>query len=122
MRKSKIITIENHGEITIKEVSPYAVYQALAADSKTRELLALAAECVSLPPEKLQTLYASEIEIIVDAFVEVNSSFVARAGKLGLKSVLSGIITEIVKNLPPLFAASLRQAMPPLGPTAGNSF
>ena len=33
MRQSKIITIEGRGEVTVKEVSPLAVYEAWGAEN-----------------------------------------------------------------------------------------
>ena len=120
MRKSKIVNIEGLGEVVVKEVSPYAIYQAMNATDKIAELLAMADDCVNLPREKLQALYPSEIEQLVDAFVEVNSSFLAIAAKLGVKDTLTDMATTVGKTLPQLFADSYRQTMGQLpGITAG---
>lgn len=121
MRKSKIITIDGVGEVTIKETSPYAVYHALSAKNKVEEFELLAAECITLPKGKeLKKLYGSEIEQVVDAFVQVNDSFLTVPAKLGLKPMLQGMVGEISKTLPGLFADAFRQAIPMPGITAGQ--
>lgn len=121
MRKSKVISIEGVGEVMVKEVSPFAVYSALSAKNKAEELEKLAAECIGMPEGKeLKKLYSSEIEQVVDAVVEVNSSFLSVPAKLGLKSALAGMVSEISKTLPPLFADSYRTVMAKMpGITAG---
>ncbi|EKD36001.1 MAG: hypothetical protein ACD_75C01687G0002 [uncultured bacterium] len=115
MRKAKIINIEGVGEVTVKEVSPFAVYKAMSAQNKVDELMTLAVECVDLPKEKLQKLYLSEIEQLVDAFVEVNGSFLAIAGKLGLEATMTAIIKAILAELstilPEMFAGSYKLVM-----------
>ena len=121
MRKSKIVNIEGVGEVTVKEVSPFAVYQALSAENKTDEIKVLAMECISLPEEKMQKLYPSEIEQLLETFMEVNSSFLAIAGKLGLKETMGSIVTEIFKTLPQVFVDSYKQAIAKPGITAGNA-
>lgn len=125
MRKAKIINIEGIGEVTVKEISPFAAYHAMLAKNKMEELGKLAGECVSMPAGKeLTKLYASEIEQLVDAFMEVNGSFLAVAGKLKLEATIAATIKEIVGELstilPEMFAGSYRQVMAKLpGITAG---
>lgn len=121
MRKVKIITIEGVGEVTVKEVSPYAVYSAMSANDTVKELEQLAADCISLPQGKeLIKLYGSELDLIVEALVEVNSYFLSIPAKLGLKPALAGIVSEISKILPPLFADSYKTVMAKMpGITAG---
>ena len=115
MRKSKIITIEGVGEITVKEVSPFALYQAMNAKDPVTDMLALADNCIDLKRDKLYSLYASELEQLVDAFLEVNSSFLAIAAKLGVKDMLTemlaGMLTEVGKTLPQLFVNSYKEVM-----------
>ncbi|BDD88869.1 hypothetical protein [Desulfofustis limnaeus] len=111
MRKAKIITIEGLGEVTVKEVSPLALYRAMNANDKVGETVSLLVDCISLPREKLEALYPSEIEQLVNAFVEVNSSFLAIADKLGLKDVLVALGATAVKTLPQLFADSYKEVM-----------
>lgn len=133
MRKSKVIPLEVAGkkEVTVKEVSPYAVYKALLADNKIEGIMAIAENCVDLSRGQLQELYASEIEEITDAFLEVNSSFLAVADRLGLKETLCQVVSkvldgapilidEMLKNYPPVFSASFKAAMAKMsGITAG---
>jgi len=117
MRKSKVIPIEVAGkkEVTVKEVSPYAVYKALLAADKIEGIMALAENCTDLSRTQLQELYPSEIEQLTDAFLEVNSSFLAVAGKLRLESTLVAIVTEVMeeasKILPKMFAGSYKMVM-----------
>lgn len=116
MRKAKIVNIDGVGEVTVKEVSPFAAYHAMLAKNKIEELGKLASECVSMPAGKeLKKLYASEIEQVVDAFVEVNSSFLAVAGKLKLKDTIAAIVAEVAnelqKILPQVYVDSYRKVM-----------
>ncbi|MBU1565582.1 MAG: hypothetical protein KJ630_08130 [Proteobacteria bacterium] len=123
MRKAKIINIEGLGEVTVKEVSPLAIYRAMSAGNKIEELLSLAGDCITLSPEQLQNLYPSEIEQLVDAFMEVNSSFLAIAGKLALKETIVAMAQEVSQLLPPMFAGSYKMVMARLpGSMAGAAF
>jgi len=127
MRKSKIINIDGIGEVTVKEVSPLAVIRAMSAENKLEELLAFAVDCTSLPKEKLVALYPSEIEQLVEAFLEVNNSFLAIMGKLKLEATIKAsmiaILGELSKILPEMFAGSYRKVMAKLpGIMAGASF
>jgi len=121
MRKSKIIDIDGVGEVTVKEVSPYALYQAINGKDKVGELRAIAVDCVAMPSGKqLEKLWPSEVEQVVDAFMEVNESFLALAGKLGIKNMLIDMMMTVVETLPQLFADSYKQVMESLpGTTAG---
>lgn len=121
MRKSLIITVKDVGEVTVKEVSPFALYRALNSADKAGEMISLLTDCVDLPEGKrLQDLWPSEIEQIVESFVEVNSAFLGIADKLGLKGMLVGLSAMVTQNLPTLFAESYRQVMESaLGTTAG---
>jgi hypothetical protein len=121
MRKARIITIEGLGEVTVKEISPLAAYKAMDATDKIGEVMAIARDCVVMPSGKeLQDLYPSEIEQIVDVFLEVNSSFFAIAEKLGIKGILESIKTEAGTILQQLFAESYREVMAGMpGTTAG---
>lgn len=135
MRKSKVIPLEVAGkkEVTVKEVTPYAVYQALSSGNKFEGIIALAENCTDLSREQLQDLYASEIEQLTGAFLEVNSSFLAVADMLGLKQTLHQVISkllggipalmdEMLKNWPPVFSALFKTAMEKMpGITAGDA-
>jgi len=111
MRKSQIITIAGLGEVTVKEVSPLAVYRALSAKNKVEEITGLAVDCLSLSREQLEKLYPSEIEQIIEAVVEVNSAFLTIADRFGLKEPLSAMAREMIENLSRLFVGSYRQVM-----------
>ncbi len=121
MRKAKIIPVEGVGEVTVKEVSPFALYMALNSADKVGEMISLLTDCIALPGGKqLQGLWPSEILQIVTAFVGVNDSFLGIADKLGLKGALTGLLATVTQNLPKLFAESYRQVMEPEpGTTAG---
>lgn len=133
MRKSKVIPLKIGGkkEVTVKEVSPYAMYKALLAEDTVGELMAVAENCIDLSRGELQGLYPSEIEELTDAFLEVNSSFLAVADKLGIKdalmltankalNTLPAIADGMLKNCPPVFATLFSAAMDKLpGITAG---
>lgn len=112
MRKAKIISIEGIGEVTVKEVTPFAICQAMTAENKIQEVMALATNCVVLPGEKkLQELYPSEIEQIIDTFMEVNSSFLSIAEKLAVKGLITEIVNRASKILLELFADSYSEVM-----------
>lgn len=110
-RKAKIITIEGIGEVTVKEVSPLAIVLAMKEKNPVAEMRALVCDCISLPPDKAAALYSSEIEQIVDAFLEVNNSFFAVVDKLGLRAALGDLVQEMLLSLVSLFADSYRHVM-----------
>ncbi len=121
-RKTKIIPIDGRGEVTVKEVAPYTVYSAMTAENKLDEILAIAKDCIDMDPEKQKSLYASEIEPIIDAFLEVNTSFLAIAEKLFVKDIAINALKEISKVLPRLFVDSYKEVMAkPHGITDGQS-
>ena len=121
-RQSKIITIDGIGEVTVKEVTPYAVYQAFTSKNKMEELRKLADECIDLPKDKeLWHLYPSESEQIVDGLLEVNKSFFTIADKVGIKGMVGELQNSAAKILPELFASSLSMAIGKLGSTDGNA-
>lgn len=115
MRKAKIVNIDGLGEVTVKEISPFAIYKALSAENKVQEISTLFLESVSLSKEKMQGLYASEIEQLVDAYIEVNSSFLAITGKLKLEAVIVTMMTEVLNKLstvlPGVFVDSYKKVM-----------
>jgi hypothetical protein len=110
-RRTKTIPIDGRGEVTVKEVAPYTVYLAMTAENKVDEILAIAKDCINMDPEKQKGLYASEIEPIVDAFLEVNTSFLAIAEKLFVKDIAINALKEISKVLPRLFVDSYKEVM-----------
>ncbi len=125
-RLSKIVKIEGLGEITVKEVSPFAAYSALNAKNKIEHLLSMAENCVSLERKQLKELYPSEIEQLLAAFFEVNKSFLAIAERFGIKEhivkTVAAMSSEMSKSFQPLFAASFKTVMDQeLGTTDGAS-
>lgn len=134
-RKSKIIplVLGEKKEVTVKEVSPFAVYTALTSADKIGSIMAIATECTDLSLPQLQGLYSSEIEDLTKALLEVNSSFLTVAELLGLKETIvqailqvrGGVpmlLDELLKNFPPLFADLFKKGMEAMpGITAGQS-
>lgn len=121
MRKSKIITIDGRGEVTVKEVSPWAVYQAWGSDDRLQALEALAADALDPGPEVIRGWYASEIEAVIAAFLEVNQAFFGIARQLKLDGLLDEVIKSLSTGLPAAFAGSFQEAMRTPGITAGHS-
>ena len=121
MRKSKIITIDGRGEITLKEVSPLAVYTAWSEPDRLRALEALVSDAVSPPVAEIKAWYPSEIEAVLTAFLEVNNSFFGIARTLRLDGLLNEMIRAVSGTLPSAFADSFKTAMATPGTTAGRS-
>jgi len=121
MRKSKIITIEGRGEITIKEVSPWAVYQAWQAKDRAEDMSALLTDALQPSWEKIRTWYPSEVEQITEAFMEVNASFFDLSRRLKLDGLLEEVMKTFASSLPDVFADSFKLAMKTPGITDGPS-
>ncbi len=121
MRKSKIIEIEGRGEITVKELSPGGIYKAYQAEDKTAELLALLSDAVSVDMQEFSGWYASEIEQVVDALLEVNKAFFGIARKLKVDGLMTEMAAAVKESLPMLFAEQFGQVMDGYGNTAGSS-
>jgi len=121
MRKVKVIQVEGRGEVTVKEVSPFAVYRAWSAEDRLEQLSALLEDSLQPSLEEVKTWYASEIEQVVDAWLKVNASFFGIAAMLKVDGVLREIVAAVTSSLPNAFAASLKQAIPELGTTDGPS-
>jgi hypothetical protein len=120
MRKSKIITIEGRGEITIKEVSPWAIYQAWQAKDRMEDISTLLSDALQPSWELVRGWYPSEIEQVTSAFLEVNASFFAIARQLKLDGLLDEVMKTFAASLPAAFADSFSRAMPTPGITAGQ--
>jgi len=121
MRKTKLITIEGRGEVIVREVSPMAVYRAWSADERLTEIEALLDECATPGGSELREWYASEIEQVMTAFLEVNGSFFGIARQLKIDGLAQQFMAVVAKSLPAVFADSLDTAMPTPGTTAGLS-
>ncbi len=124
MRISKVFQLQVAGknEVTIKEVSPYGVYQALQAEDKISAITALVEDSIDLTRDELKGLYGSEIEQLVDGFMEVNKSFLVVIDKLGLKQTMVELsnkalnsvpllAAEMLNNLQPVFSTLFKEAM-----------
>ena len=125
-RGSTIVTIAGRGEITVKEVSPMAVLQAMQAKDAYAELRVLINDAVEFKDGDILALYPSELEQVVRAFLEVNKSFLTIADLLrisGMVGDLGNLIKEkLLSFLPDLFATSYRLALEKrLSGSAGNS-
>ncbi|HEB51572.1 MAG TPA: hypothetical protein ENI89_13275 [Desulfobulbus sp.] len=121
MRRLKVVNIEGRGEVTVKEISPYALYQAWQSDDRVEELERLANECLDPGLDEIKTWYASEIEQVVDGLLEVNSGFFGIARKLRADGVVEGVAKSLSECLPSVFADSFRLGMSMRGITDGNS-
>lgn len=122
MRQSKIITVEGRGEVTVKEVTPLAVYQAWSAENRFEELKKLLEDALEPGFESIKGWYASEQEQVLTAFLEVNASFFGIARALKLDGTLVDLLKRISSSLPDVFAASFKQAIGTYGPTVGDFF
>ena len=119
MRKSKVVNIEGRGEVTVKEVSPWSVYQAWSAEDRLGSLEARASDAVSPGLDVIRSWYASELHLVLTAFLEVNSSFFEIARQLQLGGLLDEVIKSLSTTLPSAFASSFSQAMQTPGTTDG---
>lgn len=120
MRKVKVINIEGRGEVTVKEVSPYAVYQAWGESDRLQALTRLFDDALSPSVADVKTWYSSEIEQVVAAFLEINSSFFGIARMLRADGLLNEMLVMISRHLPSAFVSSFSQAMAALGSTDGQ--
>ena len=120
MRQSKIVTIEGRGEVTVKEVSPLAVYEAWGAENRFQELAKLLDDALEPGFETVKGWYASEQEQVLTAFLEVNAAFFGMARALKVDGPLVETLKRIGADLPGAFVASFRQAIVTSGPTAGG--
>lgn len=111
MRKVKIITIEGRGEVTIKEVAPLSVYKAWENDDRIKAIEDLADDSISPSIAEIKGWYASEIEEVLRAFMEVNNSFFGVARMLRLDGLLDELIRTVSGTLPSAFADSFKAAM-----------
>ncbi len=121
-RKVKSIPIEGRGEVTVKEVTPWAVYTAFNSEDKKAEIVTLLADAIDRPWDEIKTWYPSEQEVLLDGFMEVNKSFLSMASKLKVEKLLGTIVTQTLNDLPDVFASLFKQAMEKQrGATAGAS-
>lgn len=122
MRKVKVIQIEDRGEITVKEISPYGLYQAYQMKDKSLEQLqALVNDAISPGFAEIKTWYPSEQQLIIDAVLAVNDSFFAIARKLKVDGLITEMAKTLQNSLPPLYAELFKKGMEEkLGTTVGQ--
>ena len=120
MRKVKVINVEGRGEVIVKEVSPHAVYQAWGETDRLQSLERLLDDAVSPPVAEIKTWYSSEIEQVLSAWMEINSSFFGIARLLKADGLLAELLGTISKNLPSAFASSFSLAMQTPGTMDGQ--
>ena len=121
MRNVKIINIDGRGEVTVKEISPHSVYLSWGEEDKQKSFISLLDDSLSPKFAEIKTWYPSEIEQVVSAFLEVNSSFFTIARTLKMDGLLEEMLKAAAKYLPNAFASSFSQATQGLGLTAGHS-
>ena len=121
MRKVKIITVEGRGEVTVKEVSPLAVYRAWDEKDRLKAMNELVSDALSPSPYEIKGWYASEIGEVLKAFLEVNSSFFGIARTIKMDGLLDKMIKSVSETLPDAFVDSFKQAMATPGVTVGPS-
>ena len=107
--------------MTVKEVSPQAVYQAWSEEDRLTSLTLLLADAVSPSVDTIKTWYASEIETVLAAFLEINNSFFGIARLIKMDGLMTELISSLSRGLPDAFADSFRQAMSKPGTTDGSS-
>lgn len=120
MRQSKIITIEGRGEVTVKEVTPLAVYEAWSAENRLEELEKLLDDALEPGFGVIKGWYASEQEQVLTAFLDVNAAFFGMARALRVDGPLIETLKRIGNSLPDAFVASFRQAIGTFGESAGD--
>jgi len=110
MRNAKVITIEGRGEVTVKEISPLGVYQALkSAAGPVDDLLTLLDDAIEPPPREIAAWYPSEIKQVVTAVLAVNADFFVTARLLRLDGLLNEGERLLREVLPKRFAAAFSQ-------------
>lgn len=120
MRRVKIIQVEGRGEVTVKEVSGKALYNAWGAEDRLTELKALFADAVQPGFEEISAWYPSEIDQVVAAWMEVNDSFFSIAARLKVDGVLRQLLDTVASGLAAAFASSYDAATSTPGTTAGQ--
>ena len=120
MRHIKTIQIDGRGEVTVREVSPAGLYRAFAGENRPEQLRLLIDDSITPGWNELQDWWMSEVEQVLNAWLEVNSAFFGVARALRVDDVVSAMMTTFKQRLPELYAASLNGAISTLGTTAGN--
>lgn len=111
MRRSKIITIEGRGEVTVKELTALGIYTAWNAEGRWTTLQGLLDEAVQPGFDVIKTWYPSEQEQILSALLDVNSAFFGMARTLRVDGLIREILGEIADSLPAAFADLFRRGI-----------
>lgn len=103
-RKLKAINVEGRGEVIVKEVSPLGAWNSENNKGSWLERLkALIEDAVTPSIAEIATWYPSEQEEVLDAFLEINSSFFSMARKLKVDGLLNNAIEAMTNNFQTLF-------------------
>ncbi len=110
MRKTKTIKIDNK-EIVVRELRVKDIRNMLSKSDKldgVNDVFAMLPACVNLEPAELDEYAPSELQLIYDAFKEVNAVFFSLAAKSGIFGILK---SSILKNLTDICADLLPPAI-----------
>jgi uncharacterized protein YdeI (YjbR/CyaY-like superfamily) len=122
MRKQKIIKIDAK-EITVRELRVKDIKEIIEKGENLSEGLNQIADILPLATDltldQIEDMAPSELQIIWDAFREVNAVFFDLVAKTGIVETLK---SSILKDLTALFAASSDQATESPGNTDTPSF
>ena len=98
MRRIKTIQVDGRGEVTVREVSVKAVYQALSTDKdRLEQLKALVDDAVTPGFDEIIDWWMSEVEQVLAAFLEINSAFFGIARTLKV----DGLVADLVEKCSP---------------------
>lgn len=121
MRRVKVVQVEGRGEVTVKEISVLAAYQAWNSDDRLAGIKALFADAVQPSFDDIKAWYPSEIDQVLGAWLEVNDAFFSMAAKLQMDGAVKEVLAALTNSLSAAFAASLNRAMEMPGTTGGPS-
>lgn len=97
MRMKKVVDVPGRGEVVVREVTMKTL--VLLEDGKlTLDTLRILVDDTITPGwTKLIEWYPSEIEVVVNAFVEVNGGFLSIARTLKAEELLANIVEQQMK-------------------------
>jgi hypothetical protein len=122
MRKTKTIKIDDK-EITVKELRAKDVRKILSigetlGEDILKDIERLLPLAFDIKPDEFEELAPSEIQLLWDAFKEVNAIFLAVIGRLGITQTFGNLIQ---KHLSDTLAGLSNTAIPAAGNTDGAS-
>jgi hypothetical protein len=119
MRKQKTLKLRDDLSVTVLELTPRDIKNALGLTQKGGELdfeklltqdwddaIAKLAGVIQADPGSLEDLSFSEIADVKDAFMEVNAAFFDLLGSLGLKLGAVGLSSSVVSTEPASYSLS----------------